>query len=442
MDRDISNPMSKSSTGIDLVRSRKWWFLISGLLISASVILLLIPPGLVRGIEFSSGTSMLLKFESAQVQQSQLRQAFSDLGHEEARIQGTGEREFLIKTDQLDIPEGSFSEIVPDSSYQSSSLTEPVQRSPEGTLLTGESVDAEGTIFVRAALNEDACDLYAVRAEVPVLTELRVFSKANCPDGQRFEVLTNGVMGWIPEYSMHDFVPDPTGVAVSDEENITDLGERTVIDNYLQEQFGPFVTLEFSTVSPVVSSVAVRNATLAIAVATLFIMAYVRFAFSTVPKPSRYAVCAIIALVHDTVIVIGAFSLFGKLFGAEINLMFVTGILTAIGFSVHDSIVVFDRIRENITTNPQSSLSENVNSALLQTMARSLNTSLTLLLPIGALLLLGGDTIQSFLLAILVGVVVGTYSSIAIAAQLLVAWEQGDLSRWLSRATWFNKARA
>jgi preprotein translocase subunit SecF len=122
--------------------------------------------------------------------------------------------------------------------------------------------------------------------------------------------------------------------------------------------------------------------------------------------------------------------------------MFVTGILTAIGFSVHDSIVVFDRIRENITASPQSSLSENVNSALLQTMARSLNTSLTLLLPIGALLLLGGDTIQSFLLAILVGVVVGTYSSVAIAAQLLVAWEQGDLSRWFSKTPWSNKARA
>jgi preprotein translocase subunit SecF len=299
-----------------------------------------------------------------------------------------------------------------------------------------------GTVFVRAALNDDPCDLYAVRAEVAVLTELRVFAKVNCSNSQNFEVLANGVMGWISEYSMHDFVPDPTGVAVSNEDNITDLGERTVINNYLQEQFGPFVTLEFSTVSPVVSSAAVRNATLAIAVATLFIMAYVRFAFSTVPKPSRYAVCAIIALIHDTVIVIGAFSLFGKLFGAEINLMFVTGILTAIGFSVHDSIVVFDRIRENITANPQSSLSENVNSALLQTMARSLNTSLTLLLPIGALLLLGGDTIQSFLLAILVGVVVGTYSSVAIAAQLLVAWEQGDLSRWFSKTPWSNKARA
>lgn len=441
MDRDVSSPKSNSSNGIDLVRSRRWWFLISGVLISASLILFLIPPGLVRGIEFSSGTSMLLKFSSPQVQQSELRQAFAELGHEEARIQSTGEREFLIKTDQLDIPEGSFSEVVPESNYQSSSLMEPAQRSPEGTLLTGDSANSVGTVFVRAALNNDPCDLYAVRAEVPVLTELRVFSKVNCPDGQNFEVLANGVMGWISEYSIHSFVPNPVGAVVSAEDDITDLGERTVIENYLEEQFGPFTILEFSTVSPVVSSAAVRNATMAIVIATLFIMMYVRFAFSTVPKPSRYAVCAIVALIHDTIIVIGAFSLFGKLFGAEINLMFVTGVLTAIGFSVHDSIVVFDRIRENISASPQSSLSENVNSALLQTMARSLNTSLTLLLPIGALLLLGGDTIQSFLLAILVGVVVGTYSSIAIAAQLLVAWEQGDLSRWFSRTARDNKAQ-
>ena len=441
MDRDVSSPKSNSSNGIDLVRSRRWWFLISGVLISASLILFLIPPGLIRGIEFSSGTSMLLKFSSPQVQQSELRQAFAELGHEEARIQSTGEREFLIKTDQLDIPEGSFSEVVPESNYQSSSLMEPAQRSPEGTLLTGDSANSVGTVFVRAALNNDPCDLYAVRAEVPVLTELRVFSKVNCPDGQNFEVLANGVIGWISEYSIHSFVPNPVGAVVSAEDDITDLGERTVIENYLEEQFGPFTILEFSTVSPVVSSAAVRNATMAIVIATLFIMMYVRFAFSTVPKPSRYAVCAIVALIHDTIIVIGAFSLFGKLFGAEINLMFVTGILTAIGFSVHDSIVVFDRIRENISASPQSSLSENVNSALLQTMARSLNTSLTLLLPIGALLLLGGDTIQSFLLAILVGVVVGTYSSIAIAAQLLVAWEQGDLSRWFSRSARDNRAQ-
>ena len=111
--------------------------------------------------------------------------------------------------------------------------------------------------------------------------------------------------------------------------------------------------------------------------------------------------------------------------------MFITGVLTAIGFSVHDSIVVFDRIRENITFSPRNSLVENVNLALTQTLARSLNTSLTLLLPIGALLLLGGDTIRSFLMSIFIGVIVGTYSSIGLAAQLLVSWEVGDFRRWL-----------
>src|SRR5690606_35019610 len=125
----------------------------------------------------------------------------------------------------------------------------------------------------------------------------------------------------------------------------------------------------------------------------------------------------------------GVFALFGMLFGLEVNLMFVTGLLTVIGFSVHDSIVVFDRIRENAQKAPTASLSENVNSALLQTLARSMNTSVTVLLTVAAMLLLGGVTIQEFLLVILVGVIVGTYSSIAIAAQLLVSWDVGDFAR-------------
>ena len=191
--------------------------------------------------------------------------------------------------------------------------------------------------------------------------------------------------------------------------------------------------LEFASVSPVVSRVAVRNATVAVVVASLFIMGYIAFAFSSVPRPFRYATCAIIALVHDVVIVLGAFSLFGKLFGLEINLMFVTGLLTVIGFSVHDSIVVFDRIRENVSLSPNAPLAQNVNAALLQTLARSFNTSITLLFAVVALLLLGGVTIQSFLLVILVGVIAGTYSSVAVAAQLLVAWEEGDFGRWMAR---------
>ena len=168
-------------------------------------------------------------------------------------------------------------------------------------------------------------------------------------------------------------------------------------------------------------------------IASLFIMGYVAFAFSSVPRPFRYAACAIAALVHDVIVVLGAFALFGAVFGIEINLMFITGLLTVIGFSVHDSIVVFDRIRENVRAAPSASLAENVNSALLQTMARSMNTSITVLVTVAAMLALGGSTIQEFLLVILVGVIAGTYSSIGIASQLLVAWEEGDLARIFGR---------
>ena len=135
----------------------------------------------------------------------------------------------------------------------------------------------------------------------------------------------------------------------------------------------------------------------------------------------------------SVIIVLGAFSLFGKLFGVEVNLMFITGLLTVIGFSVHDTIVVFDRIRENVRLAPGARLADNVNAALVQTLGRSLNTSTTVLLTILAMLLLGGETIRAFLLVLLVGIVSGTYSSIGVAAQLLVAWDEGDFDRLLAR---------
>ena len=227
----------------------------------------------------------------------------------------------------------------------------------------------------------------------------------------------------------------PFDAAAEDEPALAaeELGERGVIESELGKRFGRFQVLEFASVSAVVSKQAVRNAAVAVVIASLFIMGYIVFAFSSMPHPFRYAVAAIIALLHDVAIVVGAFSLFGKIFGIEINLMFVTGLLTVIGFSVHDTIVIFDRVRENVQRAPTAPLGENVNAALVQTLGRSLNTSITLLFTILALLWLGGSTIQSFLLVLLVGVIAGAYSSIAIAAQVLVAWEEGDLGRLLSR---------
>jgi protein-export membrane protein SecD/preprotein translocase SecF subunit len=209
--------------------------------------------------------------------------------------------------------------------------------------------------------------------------------------------------------------------------------ERQAIEDELRDRFGAFTVRDFASVSEIVSREIARDAAIAVVAAAGGILLYIIWAFRHLPKPWRYGICAIIAVLHDTLVVVGAFSIFGKVFGMEINTMFITGLLTIIGFSVHDTIVVFDRIRENITRNPGVELPEIVNASLTETLARSLNTSLTLMLTIGALLLMGGVTIQSFLLVLLIGVVSGTYSSIFVAAQLLVSWEEGDVLRIFQR---------
>ena len=196
---------------------------------------------------------------------------------------------------------------------------------------------------------------------------------------------------------------------------------------------GGVTELSFDLVSPVVASETVLNALYAVLAASVGIFIYVWWAFRNVPSPFRYGAAAIIALIHDTVIVIGIFAILGELIDMEVGTMFLIAILTVIGYSVNDTIVVFDRIRENVTIYPNRGFSEVVNLSISETIGRSLNTSLTLLITLMALFLFGGSTIREFLLVLLIGVVAGTYSSIAIASQALVSWENGDVRRLLRR---------
>jgi preprotein translocase SecF subunit len=415
------------SRQIDFVATRSRFFMISGVLVVLSIIMLAIPPALRPGIEFTSGTTMLIEFEQSVVQQD-LRATLTNLGFPEARIQSTsGTREYLIRTRELQVPPGAFTDLVPEPTVVPIG---PVPVEPIATLTLGTE-GGDGDVFLREPSQGNVCLFGDIAGTFPWGTEAQALEVIQCPDGPIYRVIAGDSIGYIRATDAHNIVDieEPT---VSPE--ITaDAGERTLIEQRLLEDFGAFTMREFASVSPTVSAVAVRNAAIAVTVASLFIMGYVAFAFATVPQPFRYAVCAIVALAHDVIITLGAFSLLGKLFGVEVNLMFVTGLLTVIGFSVHDSIVVFDRIRENVRAVPTAALRENVNAALLQTMARSFNTSLTLLLTAVAMLLLGGATIQSFLLVIVIGVTVGTFSSIALAAQLLVAWDEGDFNRIFRR---------
>jgi len=297
---------------IDFVGKKKWYFLVSGVIILIGVILL-ITSGLQRGIEFTGGTTMTIVFEQ-EVSQEELRAALAELGYDDAIIQKTGKGDFLIRTTQLA------------------------------------------------------------------------------------------------------------------EEDIAE------IQNALKDEFGQEPTIkDVYAVSGSIASEIEGNAAIAVSVAAIGILLYVTWAFRRLMKPFHFGVCAIVALVHDILIVLGVFSLLGLLFDIEIDAMFITGVLTIIGYSVNDTIVVFDRIRENMLKSPGSQLETTVNRSIMETLGRSLNTSITTLFVLLALLLLGGETIHNFVLVLLIGVITGTYSSIAIASQLLIVWENGTFSRLFRR---------
>lgn len=186
------------------------------------------------------------------------------------------------------------------------------------------------------------------------------------------------------------------------------------------------VEKRFESVGPVVGSELARRAVMAVGLASLAIVAYIAWSFRFVPNPYsswKFGVSAVVALLHDVLVVVGLFALFGYLYHVEIDALFVTALLTVIGFSVHDTIVVFDRVRENLPKMPRKSFSEVVDFSLTETLVRSLNTSLTVILTLVALLLFGGESTRWFVVALLVGIVSGTYSSIFNAAPLLVLWE-------------------
>ena len=182
--------------------------------------------------------------------------------------------------------------------------------------------------------------------------------------------------------------------------------------------------LSFDLISPLIANETVVNAIWAVLAATIGIFIYIWWAFRNVPNPVRYSVVAIIALLHDTLIVVGIFALLGFFLDYEINTMFIIAFLTVLGYSVNDSIVVLDRLRSNTIDFGGMRLSQMVDLSISQTFGRSLNTSITLLVTLLAMYIFGGDTLKPFILVLMVGVISGTYSSIAIATQILVIWDE------------------
>lgn len=212
-----------------------------------------------------------------------------------------------------------------------------------------------------------------------------------------------------------------------------DEGKRKEIVSKFDESFGNDIKdIIYENVGPSVSADTTRNSFLAIGLASLVIIIYIAFSFRRVPSPAKsweFGVAAVLATIHDTIFLVGTFSLLGYFYSVEIDPLIVTAILTIIGFSVHDTIVIFDRIRENLIKINDKNFEEIVNISVLEMLPRTINTSFLGWVPLVALFVFGGETIRWFVFALMIGMVSGTYSSILNASPLLVTWQNFKTNR-------------
>ena len=381
---------------MDFAGKRKWFFLISLLVILPGMVFLAPPiDGLKAGLDFTGGSSITLLF-SESVDQEDVRTVMADLGHPDAIVQGLGDNTYFIRTKEL-------------STEEKNVVVAGVNEALEPSFASVGRTDADGRVALTIPSEPGGV---SIRAESGERTgRLIVDTDDVTPSGELVMSLEPG--------------PNEGEVVLT-------VSDGAPVANVLVT-IGGVEVIAFDGVSPSVAEETVRNAFFAVLLAAVGIFLYVWWAFRNVPSPFRYSAAAIVALLHDTAIVVGIFAILGELLDVEVNLMFMIALLTVIGYSVNDTIVVFDRLRENVLNYPNRTLTDNVNVSISETISRSLNTSLTLLFTLLALLLLGGSTIREFLLVLLIGVVVGTYSSVGIASQMLVSWDQGDFRRLFRR---------
>jgi preprotein translocase subunit SecF len=218
----------------------------------------------------------------------------------------------------------------------------------------------------------------------------------------------------------------------------TDLNvdQKVALAETITSDLGEFEELRFESVGPTIGREVGQASGIAVAAASVASLLFIWYAFRSIPNSFRYGVGAIVALVHDILITTGVFAIMGLVLGWEVSALFLTALLTVIGYSVHDTIVVYDRVRENLPRYRGEDFELVANRSLLETMNRSLATALSTLFVVGAVLVFGGGTTQQFIAVMLIGIISGTYSSVFNAVPFVVSWHKGDLARlWRRRQT-------
>jgi preprotein translocase subunit SecF len=354
----------------DIVGKRRWFVILSALITIPGLFFILLTPitngaeGLKFSIDYTGGSEWSIRFQNPDVTADQVRQELISLGQEDASVTRTGRGFLDIRMSGLDLEE-----------------------TPQPTALPSPSAAPSSSVV-------------PIGPGVPTTAPSPSPSPSPGPTGS----------------------PAPTAIP-GQATTIPTAGEIGAIAKALQAKFGPIAEqAKLSSIGAVVSADLIQEAVILILVGSVGILLWITLRFRDV----KFGVTALVALLHDVIVVLGIFAILGTFFGVKVDGLFVTAMLTVIGFSVHDTIVVFDRVRENRARHAGEAFSEVVNHSILQTFGRSITTSFTVILTLTTLLLFGGSATQEFVLALLIGIVSGTYSSIFNAAPLLVVWHEWE----------------
>jgi preprotein translocase SecF subunit len=375
----------------DVIGKRRWFFLFSGLLTIPGLIFILLTPlsngsiGLQFSIDYTGGTTWEIRFKDPVVTADQIKAVFASHGIGDAEVLSTsdGYYEIQTKTAALGTP--------PPTPTPAPSASPATSASPGASAGASSSPAPSASPLPSASPNPAPS---AAASPAP-----------SASGGAGAGTVT------------------PSSSPSLGNQTLPTTGKFGEITTALQAALGPIDSQRtLTTVGPVISQELTQQAILLVILGSIGILAWMTFRFRDV----KFGATALVALLHDVVVVVGTFAILGTFFRVEIDALFVTAMLTVIGFSVHDTIVVYDRIRENKARHAGEPFEQIVNHSVLQTFGRSINTSLTVVVTLSALLLFGGAAIRYFVLALLIGIVSGTYSSIFNASPLLVVWQNWE----------------
>ena len=379
----------------DVIGKRRWYFAFSLLITIPGLIFILLTPfsggkaGLKFSIDYTGGTTWSIRFADPNVTAAQVRDELVVLGQADATVALTGAGFFDIRLSKLDL-----------RSIEPSPTPVPtLTAAPSASATAAPTASATASASPAPSTSPDP-------AATPTPSPAPTASPTPEPTA-------------TPE-------PSPSATPTAAPAGNTQVpkdGEIGRIATGLQDALGPIAEQRsLSSIGAVVSSDLINQAIILILVGSLGILGWITLRFRDV----KMGVAALVALLHDVIVVLGVFAILGTFFDVQIDGLFVTAMLTVIGFSVHDTIVVFDRVRENRIRHAGEPFAEIVNHSLLQTFGRSVTTSFTVVLTLTALLLFGGSATEEFVLALLIGIISGTYSSIFNASPLLVVWQERE----------------